>query len=95
MSKNVNPSQMAKLNQQMAKMMDPRVLHHMGESQHITKAMTKKRRSGEQAHCEKCQSHTNNKMLCSFFLRWNGRSPVNDASVPAGGRWQHERHDGI
>lgn len=31
MSKNVNPSQMAKLNQQMAKMMDPRVLHHMGE----------------------------------------------------------------
>lgn len=32
MSKNVNPSQMAKLNQQMAKMMDPRVLHHMGMS---------------------------------------------------------------
>lgn len=32
MSKNVNPSQMAKLNQQMAKMMDPRVLHHMGET---------------------------------------------------------------
>ncbi|CAJ0944326.1 unnamed protein product [Ranitomeya imitator] len=30
MSKNVNPSQMAKLNQQMAKMMDPRVLQHMG-----------------------------------------------------------------
>lgn len=33
MSKNVNPSQMAKLNQQMAKMMDPRVLHHMGMRQ--------------------------------------------------------------
>ncbi|EMP30750.1 Signal recognition particle 54 kDa protein [Chelonia mydas] len=32
MSKNVNPSQMAKLNQQMAKMMDPRVLHHMGDT---------------------------------------------------------------
>lgn len=32
MSKNVNPSQMAKLNQQMAKMMDPRVLHHMGNA---------------------------------------------------------------
>ena len=31
MGKNVNPSQMAKLNQQMAKMMDPRVLHQMGE----------------------------------------------------------------
>ena len=30
MSKNVNPSQMAKLNQQMAKMMDPRVLQQMG-----------------------------------------------------------------
>uniref|UniRef100_A0A914VXH0 Signal recognition particle 54 kDa protein n=1 Tax=Plectus sambesii TaxID=2011161 RepID=A0A914VXH0_9BILA len=28
--KNINPSQMAKLNQQMAKMMDPRVLQHMG-----------------------------------------------------------------
>ena len=32
MSKNVNPSQMAKLNQQMVKMMDPRVLQSMGES---------------------------------------------------------------
>lgn len=31
MSKNVSQSQMAKLNQQMAKMMDPRVLHHMGK----------------------------------------------------------------
>lgn len=69
MSKNVNPSQMAKLNQQMAKMMDPRVLHHMGESQHMFKAMTKTKCSGEHAHCEKCQSHTNNKMLCSFFFK--------------------------
>ena len=32
MAKNVNPQQMAKLNQQMAKMMDPRVLHQMGMS---------------------------------------------------------------
>lgn len=30
MAKNVNPAQMAKLNQQMAKMMDPRVLQQMG-----------------------------------------------------------------
>lgn len=30
MAKNVNATQMAKLNQQMAKMMDPRVLHQMG-----------------------------------------------------------------
>ncbi|XP_077291462.1 signal recognition particle 54k [Arctopsyche grandis] len=30
MAKNVNQTQMAKLNQQMAKMMDPRVLHQMG-----------------------------------------------------------------
>ncbi|KAL3874698.1 hypothetical protein ACJMK2_037673 [Sinanodonta woodiana] len=30
MNKNVNPTQMAKLNQQMAKMMDPRVLQQMG-----------------------------------------------------------------
>ena len=31
MSKNVNPAQMAKLNQQMVKMMDPRVLQSMGK----------------------------------------------------------------
>lgn len=31
MSKNVNSIQMAKLNHQMAKMMDPRVLHQMGK----------------------------------------------------------------
>ena len=30
MSRNVNPNQMAKLNQQMARMMDPRVLQQMG-----------------------------------------------------------------
>merc|ERR1719419_1254609 len=30
MSKNVNPRQMAQLNLQMAKMMDPQVLHKMG-----------------------------------------------------------------
>lgn len=30
MAKNVNPAQISKLNQQMAKMMDPRVLHQMG-----------------------------------------------------------------
>lgn len=29
-AKNVNQVQMAKLNQQMAKMMDPRILHQMG-----------------------------------------------------------------
>lgn len=32
MAKNVNPTQMAKLNHQMAKMMDPRVLHQMGKT---------------------------------------------------------------
>lgn len=36
MSKNVSQSQMAKLNQQMAKMMDPRVLHHMGKYKIVT-----------------------------------------------------------
>lgn len=41
MSKNVNPSQMAKLNQQMAKMMDPRVLHHMGETFTAAHLLTK------------------------------------------------------
>lgn len=37
MSKNVNPSQMAKLNQQMAKMMDPRVLQQMGKHDKYTR----------------------------------------------------------
>jgi len=31
MTRNVNPAQMTKLNHQMAKMMDPRVLQQMGE----------------------------------------------------------------
>jgi len=34
MSKNVNPSQMAKLNQQITKMMDPRVLQQIGIIMH-------------------------------------------------------------
>lgn len=34
MAKNVNPAQMAKLNQQMVKMMDPRVLQSMG-NEHV------------------------------------------------------------
>lgn len=28
-----------------------------------------------------------------FLFRWNGGSAVNDASVPAGSCWKHERHD--
>ncbi len=35
MNKNVNPTQMAKLNQQMARMMDPNVLHRMGQYPYI------------------------------------------------------------
>ena len=31
MSKNVNPAQMARLNQQVAKVMDPRILQQMGK----------------------------------------------------------------
>jgi len=38
-SKNVNPAQMAKLNQQVAKMMDPRVLQQMGGMQGIQNMM--------------------------------------------------------
>ncbi|XP_060070839.1 signal recognition particle subunit SRP54 [Ylistrum balloti] len=39
MSKNVNPAQMTKINQQMAKMMDPRVLQQMGGMQGIQNMM--------------------------------------------------------
>lgn len=35
MGKNVNPNQMAKLNQQMAKMMDPRVFQQMGKYENV------------------------------------------------------------
>lgn len=38
MTKNVNQVQMAKLNQQMARMMDPRVLHQMGMYEMLTSA---------------------------------------------------------
>ena len=40
MSKNVNPTQMAKLNNQMAKMMDPRVLQQMGKRFRINHFVT-------------------------------------------------------
>lgn len=84
MSKNVNPSQMAKLNQQMAKMMDPRVLHHMGETC----------RPHTHTHtlpvCLSVSSLTR-PSLC----RWDGWTSVHDASVPTRRRWKHERHDGI
>ena len=39
MTKNVNPAQMAKLNQQMARMMDPRVLQQMGGTQGLQSMM--------------------------------------------------------
>ena len=35
MAKNVNPTQMAKINQHMAKMMDPRVLQQMGRCNRV------------------------------------------------------------
>ena len=39
MSKSVNPHQMAQLNQQMAKMMDPNVLRQMGGLQNMMKQL--------------------------------------------------------
>ena len=39
MTKNVNPAQMAKLNQQMARMMDPRVLQQMSGTQGLQSMM--------------------------------------------------------
>ena len=43
MAKNVNPAQMAKLNQQMARMMDPRVLQQMGMSHFLIQNNTPSR----------------------------------------------------
>lgn len=69
MSKNVNPSQMAKLNQQMAKMMDPRVLHHMGEShQHIVRAAGTKRRRMPWSAATDRGPPTNESVSCCFFF---------------------------
>ncbi|RWS22599.1 signal recognition particle protein 54k-like protein [Leptotrombidium deliense] len=50
MSKNVNPSQMAKLNQQMAKMMDPRVLQQMGGMSGLQNMMKQLQGAAAQAH---------------------------------------------
>ena len=35
MTKNVNPTQMQKLNSQMSKLIDPRILHQLGECEHV------------------------------------------------------------
>jgi signal recognition particle subunit SRP54 len=48
MSKNVNPAQMAKLNQQMAKMMDPRVLQQMGGMSGLQSMMRQLQAAGAQ-----------------------------------------------
>uniref|UniRef100_A0A1I8JK52 Signal recognition particle subunit SRP54 n=1 Tax=Macrostomum lignano TaxID=282301 RepID=A0A1I8JK52_9PLAT len=47
MSKNVNPSSMAKLNQQMARMMDPRVLHQMGGMAGLQNMMRQVQQAGK------------------------------------------------
>ena len=47
MSKNVNPTQMAKLNQQMAKMIDPRMLQQMGGMGAIQNLMRQVQSSGQ------------------------------------------------
>lgn len=49
MSKNVNPAQMAKLNQQVAKMMDPRVLQQMGGMSGIQNMMKQFQRGADGA----------------------------------------------
>ena len=46
MSKNVNPQQMAQLNQQMAKMMDPRVLSQMGGREGLQNMMKQLQQGG-------------------------------------------------
>lgn len=56
MAKNVNPTQMAKLNQQMAKMMDPRVLQQMGGM------------SGLQGIMRQFQSSAQGKMGANMFM---------------------------
>ena len=47
MSKNVNPTQMAKLNQQVAKIIDPRVLQQMGGLQNMMKQFQQGAGGGE------------------------------------------------
>jgi signal recognition particle subunit SRP54 len=47
MSRNVNPNQMAKLNQQMARMMDPRILQQMGGMSGLQNMMKQLGQSGQ------------------------------------------------
>lgn len=67
MSKNVNPSQLAKLNQQMAKMMDPRVLHHMGMRWLFTAS-----RENYQLTVEplKCSSEEDDVRMCALYISY-------------------------
>ena len=55
MGKNVNPAQMAKLNQQVAKMIDPRVLQQMGEREGGGGRGGSGRGGGKIHHCYFCQ----------------------------------------
>lgn len=52
-TKNVNPAQMAKLNHQMAKMMDPRVLHQMGGMPGLQNMMKQLQSASEMAESSK------------------------------------------
>ena len=85
MSKNVNPAQMAKLNQQVAKMMDPRVLQQMGES--IKQPFSVRAMSSYMScYCYCC---------CCRRNEWH---PEHDEAVPARSRRCRgvpgKRHDG-
>ena len=83
MGKNVNPAQMAKLNQQMAKMMDPRVLQQMGEHSTLLCKISFSHPTFV------CPAFAYN-MILNFLssapgVRWDEWSAEHDETVPAGG----------
>ena len=79
MSRNVNPSQMAKMNQQMAKVIDPRLLQQMGEHKCAiaTYVVTMHHNYCIITDAVTCHS-------ASLLYRWNGRITEYDEAVPAG-----------
>ena len=81
MGKNVNPAQMAKLNQQVAKVMDPRVLQQMGK---FTLCVI--------LYCFVCARHTcvYDVIRCvDVICRWYGRTTkFNEAVSAANGTWR-------
>jgi hypothetical protein len=78
MSRNMNPSQFQRLNQQMARMMDPRVLQQMGKYQPVPNFTNK---NYVQYTCYGLVFYTTILQIC-FVRRWYARFTKHDETIP-------------